>query len=61
MGGWSIDRWVRPSWWRYLLADCTGWRNFWCRVRGHPYDVHWSNPYGLEPDMRCQNCDEDLG
>lgn len=54
-------KWFTLMWWRYLLTDCKGWTNFWCRVRGHPYGVAWYNPGGMEPDMRCNNCDEDLG
>lgn len=53
--------WFTISWWKYLLTDCTGWTNFWCRVRGHPYGVGWYNAGGLEPDMQCRNCGEDLG
>jgi hypothetical protein len=32
-----------------------------CRIRRHPYDAVWYNPSGLEPDMRCKNCREDIG
>ena len=58
---WLVWRWFTPRWWRSSLEGCTGWRNWWCRVRGHPYPVHWYTLYKLEPDMRCRNCDEDLG
>jgi hypothetical protein len=34
---------------------------FWCRLRGHPYNVIWFTNYDYEPDMRCKNCYEDLG
>lgn len=54
-------RWFTPSWWRYLFAGCKGWTNFRCRARGHPHGVWWHNAGGDEPDMRCKNCDEDLG
>ena len=33
----------------------------WCRWRGHPAGVWWTNFCGLEPDMRCKGCGEDLG
>jgi hypothetical protein len=33
----------------------------WCRLRGHPPGVRWYNPHGLEPDMHCQGCGDDLG
>jgi hypothetical protein len=32
-----------------------------CRIKKHPNGVVWQNVYGLEPNMRCKNCDEDLG
>jgi hypothetical protein len=31
-----------------------------CRLKGHPYGVVWYN-YGLEPDMHCKICGDDLG
>lgn len=58
---WPAWRWLTPGWWRGLLDGCTGWRNFWCRVRCHPYGVVWYSQYRDEPDMRCKNCREDLG
>lgn len=50
----------------YVLSPCeeSGWREWtravWCRLRGHPYGVFWYNPSGLEPDMHCRNCGDDL-
>ena len=54
-------KWFSLSWWLYLFDGCTGWTNFWCRVRNHPGGVVWYNVNALEPDMRCNNCGEDLG
>ena len=54
-------RWLTVSWWQYLLTDCKGWENFWCRAKGHPCGVVWYNAGGDEPDMRCQDCGENLG
>jgi hypothetical protein len=31
-----------------------------CRWRGHKDGVVWYNPGGLEPDLHCKNCGEDL-
>lgn len=31
-----------------------------CRARNHPYGIHWYS-WGLEPDMHCMGCGEDLG
>lgn len=53
-------RWLRISWWNYLLKDCKSIRQFFCRIKGHEHVV-WYNPGGDEPDMHCSNCGEDLG
>lgn len=60
--------WLQPSWYAYVFAPrafCNDdeWlpRVWWCRMRGHPYGVVWYNPGGMEPDMRCKNCGDDLG
>jgi hypothetical protein len=49
----------------YLFApkdeDVSWPRVVWCRFRGHPYGVIWYNPNGMEPDMTCTNCYDDLG
>jgi hypothetical protein len=55
-----IIKWFSIHWYKYLFKDCKGWTNFWCRVRGHP-GVFWYNVGGLEPDMTCERCGEDLG
>ena len=54
-------KWFTWQWYAYLFKDCTGLRNFICRAKGHPYGVWYYNPDGLEPDMRCRNCGENLG
>lgn len=33
----------------------------WCRFRGHPRGIIWYNLNGLEPDMTCKGCGDDLG
>lgn len=60
--------WFRVDWWKYLLERRRGDRHyrgvlltFLCRARGHPFGVWWYNPNGLEPDMHCKNCGDDLG
>jgi len=53
--------WVSIEMWRYLLKRPLSWCSFWCRVRGHQCGVVWMNPGGIEPDMHCKNCDDDLG
>lgn len=32
-----------------------------CRINHHKCGVVWYNPGGLEPDMHCKNCGDDLG
>ena len=61
-----ITRWVRWSWWRYVLSapqkrNPTP-RRFvaWCRLRGHPNGYIYFNPGGMEPDYRCKDCLEDI-
>lgn len=55
------------SWWAYLLrrADDPGYCSWptriWCRIRNHPEGVWFYNAGGLEPDMTCKNCGDDLG
>jgi len=56
-----IPYWLYPSFWKYVFKKNTGIRNIICRIRGHPYGVVWYNVSGLEPDMSCNNCGEDLG
>lgn len=56
-----MTKWFTIYWYRYLFSGCTGIRNFICRMKGHPSGVIWFNSCGLEPDMHCKNCNEDLG
>lgn len=62
--------WFTLEWWAYLLAPCnrrymdgpfTRIRTASCRAKGHPAGVWWYTSTGLEPDMRCKNCGDDLG
>jgi len=59
-------------WYKYLFGSFhppykktkykwPGFRVVWCRFREHPYGVVWYNTAGLDPDMRCKGCGEDLG
>jgi len=45
--------------WQYVFENNTGIKNIICRIKGHD-DVWWFSS-GEEPDMHCQNCQEDLG
>ena len=57
--------WITISWWKYLLEpksqDVSWWTVFRCRAKGHLGGVEWYNPGGLEPNMYCKNCGDDLG
>jgi len=65
----AADKEYGPEWcpdfiawklhWLYLFAGL--FSRAWCRWRGHPAGVFWYNPSGMEPDMRCKGCGEDLG
>jgi hypothetical protein len=54
-------KWFSRSWWEYLLTGCSGPRNFWCRVRGHPNGPIFYISSGQEPDWRCKDCGEKIG
>lgn len=57
----KYNKWLSWEWYRYLFKNNSGWKNILCRAKGHPCGVWYYNPIGFEPDMRCINCDEDLG
>lgn len=58
-------RWFTKDWWAYLFSkrynDIGAIRTAICRTNGHRCGVWWYNLTGLEPDMRCKNCNDDLG
>ena len=58
-------RWFTIDWWGYLFSERHGdigaIRTAICRAKGHRCGVWWYNLGGLEPDMRCKNCHDDLG
>jgi hypothetical protein len=53
-------KWFDKYWWKYLLEKPLNWTKFWCRMGGHKCGPIYYNPYGLEPDMRCKNCDDEI-
>jgi hypothetical protein len=66
------DEWLNGRWWQWIQNH--DWRWSWwvssklaylfrcqCRARSHPYGVVFYNAGGLEPDMTCNGCGEDLG
>jgi len=61
-------KWFQLWWWKYLFepsnkhfGDIGIFKRAICRARNHPCGVWWYNPQGLEPDMHCKNCGDDLG
>jgi len=66
MNSWwnNLLTWFHKDWWVYLLERPKGvsrWTAFWCRASGHPAGPRFYNPYGLEPDWHCRNCNDNLG
>lgn len=55
--------WFTKKWWLYLLEKPFSCRAFICRINGHRNGggVIWYNATGLEPDMHCKKCGDDLG
>ncbi len=62
-------KWLDICWYRYLFENFGGfgnltcsdtWTRVFCRARGHCGPV-WHNTAGLEPDMHCKGCGENLG
>jgi hypothetical protein len=56
-----MGKWLTRAWWQYLLAGRPSWGRLLCRAKGHPNGVWWFNVGGVEPDMRCKDCGENLG
>jgi len=61
----SYFYWFDLEWWKYLLSkkssDYPRIVVLKCRGSGHKCGVVWYNPYGLEPNMTCKGCGDDLG
>ena len=54
----KIFEWVAQL--EYALDKPANFKNFWCRLRGHPNGIVFYN-YGFEaqePDYHCKDCDE---
>jgi len=49
------------GWWKFVFDKPLTLRKVLCRMTNHRPGVYWYNVGGLEPDMRCQGCDDDLG
>lgn len=46
--------------WRYAFDKPESFENFLCRLKGHPHGPVYFNVGGLEPDMSCRDCGEEL-
>lgn len=58
-------RWLSFLWYKYLFSnipiDSNIFKSVVCRLQKHKCGVVWYNIGGVEPDMHCKNCGEDLG
>lgn len=58
-------KWFTKEWWSYLFqlkGDDISWITvIKCRLKNHSCGVVWYNPNGLEPDMTCKNCGDNIG
>lgn len=57
------------DWWSYVFSPRSVSARSWgvsriatarCRIQGHPLGPIFYNPGGLEPDMRCRYCGDEL-
>jgi hypothetical protein len=60
-----VRQWFSKSWWNYLFdmksSDVSWFTVILCRIKGHPAGTVFYNTNGLEPDMHCKNCGDNLG
>jgi hypothetical protein len=60
-----VSKWFTKEWYKYLLEsknpDVSWFTVVRCRMGGHKCGVVWYNFDGLEPDMHCKECGDDLG
>ena len=54
-------KWFSYCFWEYLLKHPVSIKKFFCRIGGHKPGPIFYNPGGLEPDMHCKECGDDLG
>lgn len=56
--------WLTLSWWKYLFERPRHVgiiKAAICRANGHKCGVWWYDVAGLEPNMHCKNCGDELG
>ena len=59
-------RYFTLAWYQYLFSKpddsgyCNWIRRLICRAKGHPCGPWYYNPGGLEPDMTCQDCGDEI-
>lgn len=46
---------------KYLFEKPFSLKKIICRIKGHPNGVWWVNIGGLDPNMHCKDCEDDLG
>ena len=52
---------LKLNWWKYILERPMTIRKIICRINNHRTGVIWFNLDGLEPNMNCRNCGDELG
>lgn len=57
--------WLTLDWYKYVFKpknEDFSWRETLnCRINGHQKGVAWYNVSGLEPDMSCNGCGDNIG
>lgn len=53
--------WKLADYWSGPIRSVSYLFRCYCRASNHSYGVGWYNLTGLEPDMHCRGCGEDLG
>lgn len=67
LGLWNLPWLAYNDLWPYLFApsrdytEAPYFQTVMCRLSHHPRGVIWDNIGGLEPDMHCKTCHDDLG
>lgn len=55
-------KWFSLWWYKYLFEKPFNFTKLLCRIRGHKCGIVWyTDSMALEPNMRCKNCDDNLG
>jgi hypothetical protein len=60
----NIRMWFTKEWYKYVFASKSPDFNWFevikCRIQGHRPGVIWYHSTGLEPNMTCKGCGDNL-